>query len=184
MKAPVCGAVLGSRDVCAVVAALVCAAFCTAPGASAHASPHARADAGPGELAGTHLTIGPIAAATFVEDSWFAATGAELSLVRHAGSDAPLILGIAAGGLGHAVRGGGRLWLEAELGLETPLAFGIGLGAGATVELDRITPPRFGVQATLFVVAGVVPYLRFGHIAETGGFIESGIMLKLPIRLR
>ena len=74
---------------------------------------------------------------------------------------------------------GGKIWLEAEAALRTPVP--IGLGVGPVAEVDRIRPPRFGVQATLWVMAGVVPYVRVGTLQERGGFLELGLMIKLPL---
>ena len=137
--------------------------------------------ASPGSLDGLHVTLGPAVAVVRSGDSFSTATGAEISLINVAERRLPGALGIAVGGLGFTDRAGGRLWLEGEFAITNPLPVAIGLGLGTTVEVDRVRPPRFGLQSTLWFFLGVIPYLRVGAVAETGIFWEVGAMVKLPI---
>jgi hypothetical protein len=133
-------------------------------------------------LDGTYVTIGPVAGGARVEGEWLSAVGLELSLVRVTETALPGALGVCAGGVSYAGRKGGRLWLEVEAALAAPLPFPIGLGAGAAAEVDRIEPARLGGQATLWFLAGFVPYVRAGAVERSGAFIEAGVMLKIPAR--
>jgi hypothetical protein len=134
------------------------------------------------ELDGIWLTLGPVAAAARVEGEWHSAVGAELSVVRVVESALPAALGICAGGVTYAGREGGRLWVEAEVALASPLPFPVGLAAGGAAELDPVERPRFGGQATLWFLAGFVPFVRAGAVERSGAFVELGVMLKIPVR--
>ena len=143
----------------------------------------ARADAPqPSQLDGTWLTLGPVAAAARVEEEWYSAVGAELSVVRVVESSIPAAVGVCAGGVRYTGRKGSRFWLEGELGVASPLPFPIGIAAGGTVQIDPVEPPRFGGQATLWFLAGVVPFVRAGAVTRSGAFVEVGLMLKIPVR--
>ena len=144
----------------------------------------ARADElrSPGDLDGWYLTLGPVAAATHVEGRWISAVGGEISIAHLAETRIPAVLGICGGGVSYGSLPGGRLWLEAEVGLERPLPFALGLAVGATAQVDRTDPPRLGIQATLWAVGGVVPYVRVGTVEVNGAYVEAGVMLKVPVR--
>ena len=132
------------------------------------------------DLDGIHVTLGPVASMVHIEDDWTPAAGAELSLVYVQERCRPAALGFAFGGLSYSDRDGGRLWLEAELAVNDPLPVAIGLGLGATAEVDPVQDARLGLQATLWVFAGVIPYLRAGSLDREGEFVEAGVMLKIP----
>jgi hypothetical protein len=134
----------------------------------------------PADLDGWYITIGPVAAATRVAGSWWSAVGLEASVVRVAEASLPAAFGVATGGVSYAGRAGGRLWLEAELAVGPPVP--AGLGVGVVAEVDPVAPPRPGAEATLWVYAGLVPYVRVGTVETTGAFLEAGVMVKLPIR--
>ncbi len=140
-------------------------------GAVVHAEP----------LDGLVLSLGPVGAAVRVRDQWTSAAGAEASLLRIRERDLPAAVGVSFGGLGYTDRRGGRFWLEAEAGINAPMVFGLALGTTADVQPDGRF--RVGAQATLWILAGVVPYARIGTIAELGPFVEAGIMIKLPVRI-
>ena len=135
------------------------------------------------DLNGTYLTVGPVAGALAIQDSWNSAVGAELSLVRLREGCLPALLGVSIGGVVFDDRKGARTWAELELGIDRlPVKFGV--SAGLAVELDRTLPPHFGAQATLWVFAGVVPYVRIGTLVESGSFFEAGVMIKVPVKIR
>jgi hypothetical protein len=134
------------------------------------------------ELDGVWLTLGPVAAAARVEGEWHSAVGAELSVVRVVESALPAALGLCAGGVTYAGREGGRIWLEGELAIASPLPFPVGLAAGATAHLEPHDRLRVGAQATLWFLAGFVPFVRAGALEGPGAFVEVGVMLKIPVR--
>jgi len=132
------------------------------------------------DLDGIHLTIGPIASAVRIEEAWTPAAGGEISVVAVREHSHPAAVGFAFGGLSYTDRDGGRLWFEVEAALKDPLPVAIGLGLGAAAEVDPVQNARFGAQATLWVFAGVIPYLRAGRLDREGSFVEAGVMLKIP----
>jgi len=134
----------------------------------------------PANLDGWYLTIGPVAAAARVAGSWWSAVGLEVSIVDVAEHALPAALGICGGGVSYAGRAGGRLWLEAEIAVARPIP--VGLGVGGAAEVDPVEPPRLGVEATVWLFAGLVPYVRVGTVKTTGGFVEAGLMVKIPVR--
>lgn len=142
----------------------------------------AAADPNPGTLDGVYITIGPVAGATRVEREWTSAVGLEISVARVTETRFPAALGVAGGGVSYSSRPGGRLWLEAEGAVYEPLPFPVGLAAGIATEVDPVRPPRWGAQGTLWIFAGFVPYARVGAVAESGAFIELGVMLKIPAK--
>ena len=133
------------------------------------------------DLDARYLTGGPVGGAIHVEGAWVSGVGLEASFVDIHEHAFPAAIGAAAGGVAYAGRDGGRLWLEAEVAVKRPLPVAVGLGAGPAVEVDAVRPPRWGGEATLWVFAGVVPYVRAGWLQETGTFGELGLMIKLPV---
>jgi hypothetical protein len=128
---------------------------------------------------GLYVTAGPLAGGTRLEGEWTSGIGLELSVVSLHERALPAAWGVCGGWFSYTSQPGGRIWLEAEVALARPIPFG--LGVGPALEVDKIRPPRFGVQGTLWVFAGVVPYLRAGVLQERGVFGELGIMVKLPL---
>lgn len=133
-------------------------------------------------LDGTYVTLGPVAAGARVEGDWVSAVGLELSVARVREQDFPGALGVCAGGVSYGGRRGGRLWLEGEAAIAAPLPFPVGLSAGLTAEVDRVLPARIGGEATLWFLAGLVPYVRTGAVSRSGVFFEAGVMFKIPAR--
>ncbi len=129
---------------------------------------------------GFYLTLGPVGGATRIEGGWFSAFGLEASVVRLTEGQIPALVGAAFGGASYAGRAGGRFWLEGEAAIYDPLPVAIGIGVGPCAEIGRAIPTHLGVQGTLWVFAGVVPFVRAGTLAGTGGFIEVGVMIKVP----
>jgi hypothetical protein len=144
----------------------------------------ARADDLPSsaDLDGVYITAGPLGAAVETNGAWFSGAGLELSVVHVRERALPAAYGVALGGISYIGRDGGRLWLELEAAIGQPLPFGVGLGVGPALDIGAERPTRLGGQATLWIFAGIVPYVRVGTIAETGGFFEAGVMIKIPAR--
>lgn len=129
---------------------------------------------------GFYLTLGPVGGATRIEGGWFSAFGLEASFVRLTEEQIPALVGAAFGGASYAGRPGGRYWLEAEAALREPLPLALGVGVGPCAEIGRAIPTRLGIQGTLWIFAGVLPYVRAGTLADVGGFVEVGVMIKVP----
>jgi hypothetical protein len=159
------------------------ATLCTPRVVEAQLAP-ARAHQSTANLDGHYLTIGPVAAAAWAQDSWVSAVGAEVSWIRLREHRMPAAYGLAVGGVRFGDRDGARFWLELEFAVKRPLPFALGLSAGLTLDLPGADPPRYGAQGTLWVFAGVIPYLRIGSVMETGTFVEAGLMIKLPVKIR
>jgi hypothetical protein len=136
-----------------------------------------------GDLDGTYLTAGPVAGALAIQDTWNSAVGAELSLVRLREGRLPALLGVSVGGVVFDRTPGLRSWAELEAGIDR-LPVKLGLSVGLAAQLDRVLPPRFGAQATLWVFAGIVPYVRIGVLDELGSYFEAGLMIKIPVKIR
>jgi hypothetical protein len=133
------------------------------------------------DLDGIHLTIGPTISAVHIGEEWTPAAGLEVSVISVQEDCRPAAFGFAFGGLSYTDRDGGRLWLEAEAAVKRPLPVALGFGLGAAAEVDPVRDARFGVQGTLWVFAGVIPYLRAGTLDLEGRFVEAGVMLKIPV---
>ncbi len=136
----------------------------------------------PADLDGLYVTLGPVGAATRVEGEWLSAVGGELSVVLVRERCLPAAVGVDVGGMSYAGRDGGRLWAEAEVAVGRPLPFGLGIGGGVAAEVDANRRPRWGWQGTLWVFAGIIPYFRVGSVEESAGFLEVGVMIKIPAR--
>jgi hypothetical protein len=135
-------------------------------------------------LDGHYLTIGPVAGAAFLENSWISFAGAEVSWMRVREHRIPAAFGIDVGAVSYGELPGGRLWAELQVAFDRPGPLAFGFSAGPTLEVDRVNPPHWGGQATFWIFAGVIPYLRAGTIEERGSFIELGLMIKLPVKIR
>jgi hypothetical protein len=136
-----------------------------------------------GDLDGTYLTAGPVAGALAIQDTWNSAVGAEVSLVRLREGRFPALLGVSLGGVVFDHLPGLRSWAEVELGIDRwPVKFGV--SAGLAAQFDRVVPPHFGAQATVWVFAGIVPYVRIGVLEELGSYFEAGLMIKIPVKIR
>ena len=163
---------------------LVCgAALLSAPAAAG-----AEDLAGPREpLPDRFVGVAAVASAARVEGAWDSAFGAELGVGRlddAGGADEVRRLplwAVSAGVLGFGERSGGRAWAEVTVGTRWPFGIPIGLGVGPAVELDDLRQPRWGGQATLFAMAGVIPYVRLGVLQEGGTFVDAGIRIAFPV---
>lgn len=124
--------------------------------------------------------LGPLATVSYTEDVWQGAFGGQLLAVLVRERARLSSLGLLLGGARYTALDGGRLWADALVGSRVA-GVHVGLTLGATARADGITPPRLGAQATLWLFAGVVPYLRAGAIERDGAFVELGLQLMLPV---
>ena len=162
------------RILCATICFLLCA-VCLGRG-------HVQAEQklrSPNDLDGYHLTLGPTGNAMHLESEWDSLFGLEVGLYRVREHQNLSAIGLVAGGGWYSARTGGRAWLQLEAATNK-LGPAVGLGAGPTVELDEIEPPRVGAQAAIWLYAGVIPFVRAGAVQETGAFVEVGIRIPLP----
>jgi hypothetical protein len=132
-----------------------------------------------GTLDGTYLAVGPAGAAIYLDGGWDAVFGGELSLARVQERRPLAGYGLTLGAAAYTERSGGRLWADLQAGTRW-LGPTLGVGAGPVVEIDDLRPPRWGVQGSVWLYAGAIPYLRAGHLERTGTFIEFGLRIPLP----
>jgi hypothetical protein len=132
------------------------------------------------DLDGLYLAIAPVGAAVHTETAWDATFGGELMLARITERQTIAVLGLVVGGHRYSERNTGRLWLDGLVGTRRVLDLALGLSVGPTAEVDRVIPPRFGAQATLWAYVGVMPYLRVGAVEKSGTFFEIGLRIPLP----
>jgi hypothetical protein len=135
----------------------------------------------PARRDGYFVGLGPVAALVRQDGGLEGGFGGELVLARVRWASDLTALGASAGGVDYATRDGGRLWLEMLVGSRRPFGAPAGLALGVTAEVDPARAPRPGWQATLWVHAGVVPYLRVGGVERSGVFAEAGIQIVLPV---
>jgi hypothetical protein len=125
------------------------------------------------------LTI--LGSAVRVEGDWDSGFGGELAV-----GALPERVGLAAWAasvqvLTYSERSCGRAGLEGAIGTRWPTGLLVGAAAGPVVELDDVRKPRLGGQASVWVFAGVIPYVRVGTVERTGAFVDVGLRIPLPV---
>lgn len=131
-------------------------------------------------LDGAYLALGPVTGATYVESDWTSAVGLQVSALRVREGGLPAVIGLNVGGARLGGREGGRVWLEVAAGVRSPLPLPAGACLGAMVDLQDATRPRPGVHGTIWIYAGIIPYVRAGQVAGQGPFVEAGLQILLP----
>ncbi len=149
--------------------------------APALADPDAPVLGAQAELDGTYVHLGPTVAAVRRAGDWDSVIGGALSVLRVREHDVLAVIG----GRVAAARwtsGGGRVAAEgtAALGADVTGVL-LGVTGGPMVDLADLHHPRIGASAAIWCYAGVVPYLRVGVIEASGGFVEAGIEIPLPV---
>ena len=135
-----------------------------------------------GDLDDDYVILGPVGGAVRIEGAWDSAFGGEVGWLRLRERRALSMFGAAVGAVRYAARDGGRVWSEAMVGTRrAPGGFLIGLAAGPAVELGTVQHPRIGFTSSVWVFAGVVPYVRAGVFDESGTWVELGLALELPV---
>jgi hypothetical protein len=134
----------------------------------------------PAKLDGVYLALGPVGALVHVEDDWDGAFGGEMSLWRVREHDLVSGLGVSIGGHKFSEREGGRVWSEVLAAHRLRWGLALGVAAGATAEVDQVTPPRYGAYGSVWVFAGVIPYVRVGTVQSEGTFVDLGVKIALP----
>jgi hypothetical protein len=110
---------------------------------------------------------------------WDGTFGGEAQITRVREHQTISAMGLAIGGLRYAERTGGRLWGDLVFAHD-PGPITLGLSIGATVELDDLRVPRWGGQATLWVFAGALPYVRVAAVQDSGVVVDIGLKIALP----
>jgi hypothetical protein len=126
------------------------------------------------------VAVAAIGSAVRVEGAWDGAWGGEVGVGQMRDGPALAAWAASVGLVGFSARSGGRLWGELTAGTRWPTGYLVGVGVGPAVEIDRLRPPRWGGQATLWAFAGVVPYARLGALEPGGMFVEAGLRIAFP----
>jgi len=146
----------------------------------AAAGPTSAPVASEANLDGIYLALGPVGAASHGEDGWIGTFGAEVLLVRVHERSPLAATGLGLGAVRYSEQQRGRLWADLTAATRRPFGVAVGLGAGPVVEVDEIRHPRWGFQGSLWLYAGIVPFLRAGAVSGTGRFLELGVRIPLP----
>jgi len=126
------------------------------------------------------VAVAAIGSAVRIEGTWDGAWGGEVGVGQMRDSTVLGAWAASVGLVGFSARSGGRLWGELTVGTRWPTGYLVGLGVGPAVELDRLRPPRWGGQATVWAFAGVVPYARIGALDPGGVFVDLGLRIAFP----
>ena len=156
-----------------LAATLACLAYSSVSDASPPVS---------GDLNGTYLTVSPIGSGIYTEGHWDSLFGGQVSVLFVRENQPLAALGLHVSLAQFTARDGGRLWVDAAAGTRQALGILSGIALGTVVELDATNVPRWGGQLTLWVHAGVVPFVRVGHVQRAGRFVELGLEIPLPLR--
>lgn len=125
------------------------------------------------------LTI--LGSAVRMGGDWDSGFGGELAIGSIVERGALAAWAAAVDVLAYSERSGGRAGLEGAVGTRWPTGLLVGLAGGPVVELDDVRKPRLGVQASIWVFAGVIPYVRAGSVEKTGVFVDIGLRIPLPV---
>lgn len=131
------------------------------------------------DLDGLYVHLGPQVGVVRRQGAWDSAVGGELSVLRVREDALLAIVGARVAGARWTLSDGGRIAFEGVAG--TDLGVKIGATAGPLIDLGADHHPRIGASAAIWCYAGVVPYVRVGVIEASGGFVEAGLELPLPI---
>jgi hypothetical protein len=124
--------------------------------------------------------LGPVGALVRTDGEWDGAFGGEASLWRIREHSILSALGLGLGGQKFSEGNAGRLWADFLAGYRTAFGAAFGLGIGVTTEVDEVIPARWGGHASLWVYAGVIPYIRVGAVDGRGAFVDVGLKITLP----
>src|SRR5688572_25444359 len=128
------------------------------------------AKASTADLDGLYLAAGPLGGGAVSQDGWTGTFGGEVLLVRVRERRPLAAVGLVAGAVRYADVERGRLSLDLLAGTRRLFGIATGLQAGGVVEVDEIRRPRAGLQATLWLYAGILPYVRAGTLQDSGAF--------------
>jgi hypothetical protein len=135
------------------------------------------------DLDDTYLWIGPGGGAAWIDDEWYSTFGGAATVVRVREASWLGAAGISVGAARWTERDGGRVWVDGLVGTRRLVPWTrtmIGASLGPMLELGDLHHPKIGASGSIWVFAGVVPYLRLGVVDAAGGFLEAGIQVSLP----
>lgn len=130
---------------------------------------------------GLYLMLGPLGALYYLDRARQSTFGGQVVGLRVRERKPIATLGLAFGALRYTTADRGRAWVDLIVGTRIRSVH-VGVGIGPVLELDQVAPARVGGQASVWLFAGIIPYLRVGHVVETGTFLEMGLQLMLPAR--
>jgi len=133
------------------------------------------------DLDGFIAAAGPLGSAVYLDGEWAGAFGAEVTVVRVNEGSRLQAVGASLGGTRFAGRDAGLLWLDLTAATHGPLGVPVGAAVGANLRLDELARPRPGVQGTIWLFLGVVPFVRAGWVDGSGTLVEAGLKIALPV---
>ena len=137
------------------------------------------ASRGADDLDGVYLMLGPVGGLSYRDRASQSIFGGQVLALRLRERASLTSLGVALQGVRYSGAERGRVSLDAIVGTRL-WGIDFGVAAGPVAEVDRVVPPRWGAQATLWVFAGIVPYVRVGRLQGDETFLELGAQLMLP----
>jgi hypothetical protein len=161
------------------VATLLCAPALALP-AQADSGAPARPP-GQAESASHFLALTVLGSAVRAEGEWDSAFGGEVAVGALRAGDALAAWAAGIDFVAYSERSGGRVTLEGALGTRWPTGVLLGLAGGPMIELDDFRRPRAGGQLSVWIFAGVVPYVRAGTVEDSGFFVDLGLRIPLPV---
>lgn len=137
--------------------------------------------AGQAESPSHFLALTVLGSAVRAEGEWDSGFGGEIAVgaLRDQAALAAWAAGIDF--VAYSERSGGRITLEGALGTRWPAGVLVGVSGGPVIELDDFRRPRAGGQLSLWIFAGVVPYVRAGTVENSGFFVDLGLRIPLPV---
>jgi hypothetical protein len=132
------------------------------------------------DLDGWYLWLGPGGGAAWIDDRWYSTFGAAATVVRVRERAWLGALGVSVGAARWTERDGGRVWMDGLVGSRRVGGVMVGATVGPMLELGDLRHPKIGGSGSIWVFAGVVPYVRLGVVNAAGEFLEAGVQLSLP----
>jgi hypothetical protein len=161
------------------VATLLCAPALALP-AEADSGAAARPP-GQAESASHFIALTVLGSAVRAEGEWDSGFGGEVAVGALRAGAALSAWAAAIDFVAYSERSGGRVTLEGALGTRWPTGVLVGLAGGPMIELDDLRRPRAGGQLSVWLFAGVVPYVRAGTVENSGFFVDLGLRIPLPV---
>ncbi len=129
-----------------------------------------------------HLALGPTIAGTRLDSGWDSQVGGELHLVHLTPSRHIAIHGAALGVANFSRTRATRLSLDLYTGVALSADFTLGLGVAPFVDLFADHRPLGGARATLWIHAGIAPYLSVSKVWGLGasGTMDLSLGLRIP----
>jgi len=126
------------------------------------------------------VAVAVLGSAIRSEGAWDSGFGGELSVGRLCDRCGVAAWAASVGFVGFSRASRGRVSALAALGTRRVTGVLFGVAGGPVLELDDHRRPRAGGEATLWVFAGVVPYVRAGAVQKGGLFVDLGLRIPLP----